>query len=271
MAAQLTVLIPVGPGPRPHFGATLDSLASDFPAIEGSVLTIFDGTSPDVDEHAALRQLGARWLCLDKQPTLAHVLNQGLRQVNTELISRLDADDLWMPGRLGEQLRLMADHPTHAAAGSHARTIDAAGAPVGQLRAGAGPDLRSALIWRNQLLHPTVVFRTDLARRVGGYPEVSRMEDYGLWLALALHGDLATVETFWASYRLHPGQLSSHASTPEARALVLRRRRDLARSLGKPPGYAHAAHTAWSGAQWLSHRGINRAWSRFETERATGT
>lgn len=271
MAAQLTVLIPVGPGERPHFAATLASLTTDFPSPHGALLIVFDGTVPTDDEQPALRELGARWVCLDKQPNLAHVLNEGLAQVNTPLTSRLDADDLWTSGRLGEQVHHMTEHPACVAAGSHARTIDAGGASVGQLRGGTGSDLRSALIWRNQLLHPTVVFRTDLARRLGGYPEVSRMEDYGLWLALALHGDLATVDTYWASYRLHQGQLSSLASTPEARSLIFRRRRDLARSLGKPPGYAQAAHTAWSGAQWLSHRGINRAWSRFDTDSATGT
>lgn len=264
--ARLTVLLPVGPAPRPHFLAALHSLTSDLPSPDGHLLVVFDGSQPSPEEHSRLEVLRARTVFLDKTRNLGETLNAGLQLVETSLTSRFDADDLWPPGRLGRQLSFMERNPGCAVAGSDAATIDREGRLLGCLHGGYGNDLRRSLLIRNQLIHPTTVFRTELARRAGGYPGVSRVEDYALWLRLAQLGSVLNCRERWVSYRLHSEQLSRETVGPSASRLLRARRVELARTLDVHRVYPPLAHLAWRAAQVGGRHGLQPLWSRFVDE-----
>jgi hypothetical protein len=266
--AALTVLLPVGPPPRPHLEATLGSLAEELPSPDARLLAVFDGTEPTATERRLLDALQARVAVLPKRDNLGQVLDAGLRLVDTPLTSRIDADDLWPRSRLSGQLRFMDAHPDCAVAGSDATTVDVDGRPLGTLRAGRGRDLRRGLLLRNQLIHPSTVFRTELARRAGGYPDVERVEDYGLWLRLAQLGDVLNAPERWLTYRVHPRQLSRRRVARPGRSLIGARRAELARHLGVAAVYPSFAQLAWSGAQVCGRLGLNRLWTRFEGQPA---
>lgn len=70
---------------------------------------------------------------------------------------------------------------------------------------------------KNIVLSPTVVVRTSLQKRLGGYladlPYASGME---MWLRLAAHSDVGIIAADQAGYRAHAGNMSSeHAPSGE--------------------------------------------------------
>src|SRR4029077_7317000 len=65
------------------------------------------------------------------------------------------------------------------------------------------PDLTQ----RNELVHATVVMRTEAFRALGGY-RLDQAEDYDLWLRFAERYGVGAPDEPVIRYRLHPGQFS---------------------------------------------------------------
>src|SRR4029077_11361266 len=65
------------------------------------------------------------------------------------------------------------------------------------------PDLTQ----RNELVHATVVMRTEAFRALGGY-RLDQAEDYDLWLRFDERYGVAALEEPVIRCRLHPGQFS---------------------------------------------------------------
>jgi hypothetical protein len=227
---------------------------------------VFDGTRPSRLERELLDDLDARVALLPKCSNLGQVLNAGLQRVNTVFTARIDSDDLWPAGRLSSQLTFMREHPDCTVAGSDASTIDSQGRPLGYLAGGRAKDLRRALLLRNQLIHPTAVFRTSVAKSVGGYPSIDRVEDYALWLRLAQHGIVLNSRERWVQYRVHTTQLTNRKISRLGLSLIRQRRVELGAYLGVSAPYSLLAHAAWSVAQVGGRYGLRPLWTRFETE-----
>ncbi|MBC7927693.1 MAG: glycosyltransferase, partial [Bryobacteraceae bacterium] len=155
----------------------------------------------------------------------AAALNAGLRHARTELIARIDADDVALPARLEKQIAYMRAHPDVVALGTGVRVIDSAGWPIGieinlcdhaaierQLLAGIGGALNS----------PSSMFRTAAVRLVGGWkPESASAQDLDVTLRLAEVGRLANLPDVLTQYRKH---LSSANFAGRARMVQLARR-----------------------------------------------
>jgi hypothetical protein len=260
--ASLTVLVPVGPGARTWFGETLNSLATEFPSPAADVVFVFDGCEPSQDEEEQARALGGRIIRVGKQGTLGEVLNVGLQATDAPFVARLDSDDLWIKGRIDQQLNAISTD-RRVLVGGQAVTIDENGLEVGTLASGPRGDPVPWLLVRNQFLHPTVVFDRRAALDVGGYPALSRVEDYCLWLSLSKRGKAVNVNDVWAFYRLHDHQVSRQVIQAVGRREVARRRTALCRELGLPVAVAYAAHGAWSAANSSLLANLPRPWTRF--------
>ncbi len=137
-------------------------------------------------------------------------LNRGLELALAPLIARMDADDIAMPARLQKQLDFLHQHPDHVAVGGSILKIDTDGDRLGIDRPPLDhKDIEAALLDRRTgMFHPTVIYRRDAVRAVGGYrPEHLAVEDHDLWLRLARHGLLANLEEVVLCYRLHPSSV----------------------------------------------------------------
>lgn len=126
---------------------------------------------------------------------LVPALNAGVDAARAELVARMDADDRSRPRRLELQLREFARNPRVAALGTYGFRVNERGIPLGPLR--TGPAGRTGYLEARarrrpiHLIHPSVVFRRDAFRQVGGYdPGYRRTEDYKLWNALADLGEV---------------------------------------------------------------------------------
>lgn len=191
---------------------------------------------------------------------LARALNSAVAVARADVVARLDADDLALPGRLRAQLDEMALRPRLAVLGTSVVVVDREGRHLGVLDADTGAGLERRLLRRNVIAHPSCVFRRAAFDAVGGYdPACTRMQDYELWCRMATRGEIDNLATPLTAYRSHPGQHSR--STPPwgpAARRVLRARRGLARHLGRHRLVQYLQDVAWAGSQVLRHTGLRR-------------
>jgi len=107
-ASRVSCIVPVYNGAR-YLGDALDSiLAQTSPA--GEIVVVDDGSTddtPDVMDRYAGRIRAVRQA--NAGPSAAR--NAGLELSTGELIAFLDADDLWLPDKLGRQLAVLDAHP----------------------------------------------------------------------------------------------------------------------------------------------------------------
>jgi glycosyltransferase involved in cell wall biosynthesis len=174
-----------------HNGAaTLDAairsvLAQTLQAFE---LVVIDDSSSDesgsiIARHARIdsRVISLRY---DHKLGLARALNIGWRRARTDLIARMDADDVCLPTRLERQVSEMTAHPEIAVLGTGAVLIDDEGREVGIARRPADHDTLVREIYReNPFMHPTVIMRRAFLEAMSGYDEhLRRAQDIDLWL-----------------------------------------------------------------------------------------
>jgi hypothetical protein len=193
---------------------------------------------------------------------LVTALNFGLRECRAEAVARLDADDVCDPFRLGIQLRALEARPRLGVLGSAAITIDEASRTTGLRRVPCGTKkVQRRLLWRNALIHPSVMFRRSLILGLGGYdPSCARFEDYDLWLRTAGVADVDNLTIPLLRYRVHQGQTSRRFAMSEVNLGVLYQSRLVAaRRIGVPTVGVATRHAAWVLGQ---RRGRARRWTQ---------
>ncbi|QEF99644.1 Putative glycosyltransferase EpsE [Stieleria maiorica] len=155
----------------------------------------------------------------ESQLGVAASLNRGLAESRGRLIARMDADDLSVDSRLQRQVDFMQTHPSVVLCGSEAERIDAQGQHLRDIkRLHHNIEIRWHLLSANPFIHPSVIFRADAVKRVGGYdPNLRCAQDYDLWCRLALEGECANLPERLVRYRLHANAISATKRSEQMR------------------------------------------------------
>jgi hypothetical protein len=133
--------------------------------------------------------------------------NRGWRAARAPYIAALDADDVALPHRLSRQVDFLDTHPSVAAVGGAAVTIDAAGRHISTRRyPTSNRVIRSALLRHNCFAHSAVTMRRSALEAVGGYRFHNASDDYDLWLRFSPRFALANLSEPVVLHRLHPNQ-----------------------------------------------------------------
>jgi glycosyltransferase involved in cell wall biosynthesis len=192
---NVSVIIPAY-NVAPYIGETLDSVfAQTFANYE--VIVINDG-SPDTEdlERALARFIDRIRYVEQKNRGASAARNTGLRAAQGEFVAFLDADDLWLPNYLNEQIKFIlerncdlvcADAEVFSDDSREEKTY------MESLMAGAPPTgdvtFIGLLSAEQSLITSGVVVRRELVFQVGLFDEALRnSQDFDLWLRLALHG-----------------------------------------------------------------------------------
>lgn len=199
-----------------------DQTHTDFEFLilnDGSV----DASGAIVDRHAAQDR---RIVAIHRENRgLVASLNELLDRARSQIVARMDADDIAHPERLARQLAFLIDHPEYGVIGSWTSDIDENGCPYPL----CGPDhpikheeFLESVNGGPLLCHPSATFRLDLVRAVGGYHGAFRhCEDYDLWLRLAGVTRLGSLPERLLQYRHTPEQVSSrHAVEQQTGAAI---------------------------------------------------
>lgn len=238
----------------------VSSVVSDITAMESAeVVIVRDGPPTDVPEWIASEGT-IRIIFTGSRGGAARAINLGVRSSESTYVGRLDADDLWIAGRAQAQIALLdADDSITMVAGA-GLVIDETGTTLGTYPAPANADIRRALLDRNPIIHSSVMLRRSDWERVGGYDEsLIRMQDYDLWLRLAVVGGIGYSTGVVVKYRAHSGQTSRQPD----RFLTLmnritKRRLELARALGSNEVRQHVVNGAYTLSQFLRYARVRK-------------
>lgn len=142
---------------------------------------------------------------------LTFSLNLGLHHCQGSLVARMDADDIAYPRRVEKQVAFMEAHPDVDTCGTAYDLIDDNDQVIGAHTLPLSDKaIRHALYWKNPLGHPTVMFRRDAVKSLGGYMGGLHAEDYDLWCRMALNTSVkfANLPEKLLGYRVFPTGLA---------------------------------------------------------------
>lgn len=121
---------------------------------------------------------------------LSYALAFGLKFVKTELVARMDSDDVCLPDRFEKQLRFMEENPEIAiSSGAIDEFYENPEKPFSVRRVPFTPEaVLKGLKKRCPFNHMAVMFRKSAVESVGSYQTVAYFEDYDLWFRLLMTG-----------------------------------------------------------------------------------
>ena len=134
-------------------------------------------------------------------------LNKGLAATKGEYFARQDADDVSRSNRLQLQVDFLDNHPEVGALGTAVELIDEQGNTIGKnILPTDRESLQSLLLFNNFMHHSTLMVRSSLMQKLGGYDETMRyVEDYDLWWRLSCLSGLATLPNILLKRRVDNG------------------------------------------------------------------
>lgn len=138
---------------------------------------------------------------------LIYTLNEGIELSKSEIIIRMDADDICVPDRFEKQIEFFEKYPDCVSVGSRIISMDEDGMhirlwplPLDH----TGIDGQNIIGMSGGIAHPAAVFRKQAIQKIGGYDEKYKYaEDLDLFLKLAEIGKLANIEKPLLYYRQH--------------------------------------------------------------------
>lgn len=207
-----------------HIGEAIGSvLSQDYPAIE--IIVVDDGSKDDTAEVVAT---GFPQVILIRKANggAATARNAGIQQAQGEFVAFLDADDIWLPGKLKAQVNHLRAHPEvemNCTAFSQ-WTSNAEGVFPDPLS--VVPDQTSVaddaidrensgwayhkLLLRNFVWTTTVMMRRSLIDKIGLYDESFRLgQDYEYFLRASRETEVHRLARVFALYRQHPGSATA--------------------------------------------------------------
>jgi glycosyltransferase involved in cell wall biosynthesis len=243
----LSVIIPCYNAER-YIAATIASvLAQGHADLE--IIVVDDG-SKDGSVALVRNSFPAVRVIEQANQGVAAARNKGIDVAHGEWIAFVDADDIWLPGKLQAQFDAIAatpacsmsytawqvwpcDEPTPSAA--YLAELDGT---AGELARWAGPSgwiypqlLLDCVVWTS-----TVLVKRTLLAETGAFDPTLRVgEDYDLWLRASRLTPIVRVARPFALYRMHSNSITRSLPTDNYRATVINRA--LAQwGLGSPDG-----------------------------------
>lgn len=211
--------------------------AQEYPAVE--VIVIDDGSRDGTADFVEQNFPDVR-LFRKENGGSATARNVGLREARGDFIAFLDADDVWLPGKLKAQVEYFEAHPDIAMLGTgfapwmadaSGRFGDPMALAAGNANISPGTiDPESSgwgyhrMLLDNYVWTTTVMMRRSLVDRIGFFDETLRLgQDYDLFLRASRETEIHVLKGIYAVYRQHPGSAIARGADFNYAAHIIRR------------------------------------------------
>jgi glycosyltransferase involved in cell wall biosynthesis len=181
------------------------------------ILLVDDGSTDRTAEIARefAQKCGRKMKIISQENSgLSAARNAALREASAEFIALLDADDIWLPGRLEKSVASVEGKSGIGLSYGSITYIDqqgmTQGTPLLETRDAEGWIARGIYTRELNLPCPTILFRRECIEKVGFFDETLRAaEDRDLWLRIALQYQVARIPDVIALYRISSGSMST--------------------------------------------------------------
>lgn len=232
---KISVVVPCF-NAAPYICATLRSVLAQT-GFELEVVVVDDGST---DGSADVVSTAFPTVTLLRQPNrgAAAARNAGIAQARHDWIAFADADDLWLPGKLQAQWRLIQSAPAARMVYSDLQlwfSVEAEPsreflAELERLAADPsrwpGPSgwIYARLLLRSEVATPTVLIHRSVLDEVGTFDSsLPSGEDYDLWLRASRVTPILRVDAPTVLYRIHSSNTTKRPPERNYRALVITR------------------------------------------------
>jgi glycosyltransferase involved in cell wall biosynthesis len=202
--ALVTVIIPIL-NAMPFLPEALASLeAQKFRDFE---VWLWDNGSKDgsVEEAKHWIPLRLRGRVVTGNPLPLHeCLARMVEESRTELIARMDGDDICLPDRFEKQMAAMRGDSGLAAVGGQMDLMDGRGDTIGKMPEYPTDfcEVLCRILIQSPLSHPSVMMRRSKVLEAGNYRVPKPMEDFDLWFRLASVGKIENLPDKLLKYRM---------------------------------------------------------------------
>lgn len=214
----VSVIIPAYNCARYLPAAIESALAQSYPKTE--IIVVDDGSTDETPD--LLRKYPQVTAIRQNNGGLSHARNTGINNARGDYIALLDGDDIWPKDKLQEQMAIIEADPGIGLLFGNARRFADDGwteAPLFErygLGAGYFGDARQVIDPLRKLLRMnfipvgTVVVKKSWLVEAGLFDEkFRRVEDWDIWLRVALHHPFHFSEKVWKLKRVHSTNLSN--------------------------------------------------------------
>lgn len=198
MDFKFSVLISVYYKEIPRYlDRALQSITDDQVLKPNEIVLVKDGTlTKELDEVIEKYQKNYpnlfKIVTLEKNYGLGKALNIGLKNCTYELVARMDGDDISKPERFKKQIDIFKENSNLDILGSWIDEFIEIDGEIKIRSIRKVPEKSNEIFQKLKSIcafnHPTVMYRKSKVIKVGSYLQEFALEDYYLWIRLAING-----------------------------------------------------------------------------------
>lgn len=201
---KASVIVPVFNGEK-YLEDALRSITTQ--TFEDFELIVHDDASTDRSSEI-VRDLGDPRIVLirtEEREGISAGLNRCITMARSDLVFRMDADDIALPHRMERQVAFMQANPDVGVCGSWYEVFSDTEAGRIVQTAATHDHLKFITLLQTPFGHPTVVLRKSVLLRYGQFYGTQRIaEDYDLWSRLVNRTRFANIQEVLLRYRSNP-------------------------------------------------------------------
>ncbi|NJN29045.1 MAG: glycosyltransferase family 2 protein [Synechococcales cyanobacterium RM1_1_8] len=175
------------------------------------VIIINDGSSDGIEEWFKQHIQDAKYrLITQTNQGISGARNRGVQASQGDYIAFLDADDMWAPSKLEQQVACLDHNPTTALVHTWLAMVDVTGKATGRvLQSQAQGQVYESLLLQNDVACASVMVRRHCFEQVGEFDrDLLSMEDWDMWIRMAQHYQFAVIPEALTFYRQVPTSLT---------------------------------------------------------------
>ncbi len=173
------------------------------------LIVIDDGSKEPVIDVLDIKDDRLKIIRNDENKGIVYSLNRGLEYATGEYIARMDADDISDETRIEIEVDYLENNKDVDVVSTYARTF---GIRNTLYKSETSPEgIRAELLWKNPIIHPTVLMRASLIRNdFIKYSMENNSEDFDLWsrIVYQYNKKIAVIPKPLLQYRIHETQIT---------------------------------------------------------------